>query len=140
MHLRTGYASGVFDLFHIGHLELLKGARAQCDRLVAGIATDAYVLEAKGHLPVVPFQERAAIVEALEIVDEVVPDDSEDKVRAWARHRFDVFFKGDDWKGTAKGARLEGSLCDIGVPVVYLPYTHRTSSTLLRDFLERAPR
>jgi glycerol-3-phosphate cytidylyltransferase len=138
MTMRIGYASGVFDLFHIGHLNLLERASARCDRLIVGVAADDYVREAKGHVPVIPFRERAAIVGALHMVDEVVRDDSEDKVIAWLQHPFHVIFKGDDWTGTPKGHRLETAMRVLDVDVVYFPYTQRTSSTMLREFLATA--
>lgn len=135
MTSRVGYASGVFDLFHIGHLNLLRRARAECDHLIVGVATDDYVLEAKGRPSVVSFGERLAIVRGLRIVDEVVPDVSEDKTIAWQHRRFDVIFKGDDWKDSPKGDRLEATMRALGVEVVYFQYTQQTSSTMLREYL-----
>lgn len=133
---RTGYVPGGWDLFHDGHLRILERARAQCDRLVVGVVTDEGLAAAKGRLPVVPFAERAAVVAAFGLVDDVVTDTSSDKRLAWERVRFDVLFKGDDWQGTAKGDRLEAEMAEVGVELRYFPYTPHTSSTALRAALD----
>lgn len=133
----VGYASGVFDMFHVGHLNILRRAREHCRTLVVGVASDEYVEGLKGRAPVVPLVERLEIISALAMVDEVIIDHAEDKTEAWAERPFDVIFKGDDWKGTAKGRRLEEDMSELGVSVVYFPYTLHTSSTLLRAHLTR---
>lgn len=134
----TGYASGVFDMFHIGHLNLLRRAREYCQTLVVGVASDEYVLALKGREPVVPLAERLEIVSSLRFVDEVIVDRSEDKRVAWRDRRFDAIFKGDDWRGSPKGVRLELAMAEVGAGVVYFPYTLHTSSTRLRGYIERA--
>lgn len=126
-----GYASGVFDLFHVGHLNLLRQARAHCDHLVAGVLVDS-VATHKGHRPVVPFHERLEIVRAVRYVDEAVEDGTLEKLEAWRQVGFHRLFKGDDWKGTARGAQWERDFSAVGVEVVYLPYTTHVSSTTLR--------
>lgn len=131
----VGYASGVFDLFHVGHLNILKRARAHCRVLVAGVASDEFVEAFKGVRPTIPLEERYAIVSALRIVDEVIVDRSADKRLAWMERQFDVIFKGDDWEDTPRGLRLEQDMRAVGVGVVYFPYTMTTSSTLLRSYL-----
>lgn len=131
----VGYSSGVFDMFHVGHLNLLRRARNHCSHLVVGVGSDEYVENLKGRPPVVPCDERIDIISALGIVDEVIIDRSEDKVAAWQQRPFDVIFKGNDWQGTPKGYRLENSMAEIGVTVVYFPYTQHTSSSMLRAFL-----
>jgi glycerol-3-phosphate cytidylyltransferase len=133
----VGYASGVFDMFHVGHLNILRRAREHCETLVVGVGSDEYVEALKGRSPVVPLVERLDIISALGIVDEVIIDHSEDKTLAWAERNFDVIFKGDDWKGSPKGERLEQDMGVLGVEVVYFPYTLHTSSTLLRAYLTR---
>ena len=133
----VGYASGVFDMFNVGHLNILRRARQHCETLVVGVGSDEYVEQLKGRAPVVPLVERLDIISALAIVDEVIIDHSEDKTAAWAERNFDVIFKGDDWKGSAKGERLEADMRGLGVDVVYFPYTLHTSSTLLRSYLTR---
>jgi glycerol-3-phosphate cytidylyltransferase len=133
----VGYASGVFDMFHVGHLNILRRARQHCRTLVVGVGSDEYVEALKGQAPVVPLVERLEIISALGMVDEVIIDHSEDKTLAWAERNFDVIFKGDDWKGSPKGLRLEKAMATLGVDVVYFPYTLHTSSTLLRAHLTR---
>jgi len=130
-----GYVPGGFDLFHIGHLNILRAARARCDFLIAGVATDVSLMGMKGRQPVIPFEERLQIVAGLRLVDRAVADQAQDKRQAWRRHRFDVLFKGDDWRGTVKGLLLEQEMAEVGARVVYFPYTARTSSSTLGEFL-----
>jgi glycerol-3-phosphate cytidylyltransferase len=132
----VGYASGVFDMFHVGHLNILRRARERCEWLIVGVATDEYVEALKGVRPVIPLDERVAIVSAIGIVDEVILDRSEDKRLAWSERKFDVVFKGDDWRGAGKGLRLEAEMRELGVDVVYFPYTLHTSSAMLRERLQ----
>jgi glycerol-3-phosphate cytidylyltransferase len=134
---RVGYAPGVYDLFHIGHLNMLRNARRFCDHLVAGVLTDEQAERAKGMAPVVPLAERLDIVGSLRVVDEAVAEDVPHKLDMWERLRFDVIIKGDDWRGTPKGERLEADFRRVGVDVAYVPYTVRTSSTMLRQALLR---
>ena len=134
----VGYASGVFDMFHVGHLNLLRRARNQCRHLVVGVASDEYVENLKGRPPVVPCDERIDIISALDIVDEVVIDRSSDKIDIWQQRHFDVIFKGNDWQGTPKGYRLERTMGEVGVAVVYFPYTRHTSSSILRAYLTQS--
>ena len=135
-NLRIGYAGGAFDLFHIGHLNILKHARSQCDYLIAGVVTDEVLELTKGKSPIIPFAERIEIVRNISFVDEAVPEDVIDKLDVWRAKPFDVYFKGDDWKGTERARRLEVEFARIGVKVAYFPYTIATSSTLLRRALE----
>ena len=129
---RIGYAAGVYDLFHIGHLNILKHAKSQCDWLIAGVVSDELCASIKGHEPVVPLTERLAIVQSIQFVDEAVAEVLPDKMATWERLRFDIFFKGDDWRGTLKGRELEARFAEVGVEVMYFPYTAHTSSTQLR--------
>ncbi len=131
----VGYVPGVWDMFHVGHLNILTRARPHCDRLVVGAVTDEVVQSAKSHPPVVPLAERMAVVAAMRLVDEVVVDVSSDKTVMWDRLGFDVIFKGDDWRGTPKGDRLERDMGARGVRVVYFPYTPHTSSSMLRALI-----
>ena len=132
---RLGYTSGVYDLFHIGHLQLIKRAKAQCERLIVAVSTDELVMEYKHKKTVIPYHERVEIIRALRYVDEVVPQVNRNKLEAQARYGFDAMFVGDDWKGTALYNEVEEAFRQIGVDVVYLPYTHGTSSTLLTQVL-----
>jgi glycerol-3-phosphate cytidylyltransferase len=133
---RVGYAAGAFDLFHIGHLNLLKHARSACDFLIAGVVSDEMLESAKGRPPVVPLAERLEIVRHISFVDRVHAETLPDKLDTWEVLRFDVFIKGDDWRGTDQARRLEQRFAEVGVEVVYFPYTLNTSSTLLRRALE----
>ena len=132
--MKTGYATGVFDLFHIGHLNLLRRAKEHCDRLIVGVSTDALV-SYKNKRAVIPFEERKAIVEAIRYVDSVVAQENMDKMEAWRRLHFDVMFVGDDWKGTEKWNEYERQFREVGVESVYFPYTKGTSSTLINETL-----
>ena len=131
----VGYAPGAYDLFHIGHLNILKHADEHCDRLIAGVVSDEMLLRAKGRLPVIPLEERMEIVRNLRFVDDVHAEVVPDKIDTWRDVRFDVIFKGDDWRGTAKGRKLERDFAAVGVEVRYFPYTMHTSSTILRKAL-----
>jgi glycerol-3-phosphate cytidylyltransferase len=131
----TGYAPGAYDLFHVGHLNVLRQARALCDRLVVGVVSDEICELTKGVRPFVPLEERLDIVASLAIVDEAYAETTPDRLDAWQDVRFDRIFKGDDWRGTAKGIALEERFAPLGVEVVYFPYTMHTSSTMLRQAL-----
>ena len=130
-----GYTTGVFDLFHIGHLNILRRAKEQCDYLIVGVSTDELVESYKHKSPVIPYEERKAIVEAIKYVDEVVPQINRDKLAAWKQYRFDKMFVGDDWKGSELFSRLEDEFRKLGVEIVYFPYTKGTSSSYLRKIL-----
>jgi glycerol-3-phosphate cytidylyltransferase len=134
---RVGYAPGVYDLFHVGHLNMLRNARRFCDHLIAGVLTDEKAARAKGAAPVVPLAERLDIVGSIRHVDQAVAEDLPTKLEMWERLRFDVIVKGDDWQGTARGDQLEADFAQVGVTVAYVPYTVRTSSTMLRQVLLR---
>jgi glycerol-3-phosphate cytidylyltransferase len=127
-----GYAPGAYDLFHVGHLNVLRRARELCDVLVAGVVADDVCELTKGVRPFVPLEERLDIVGSIAIVDAVHAENTADKLDAWQQVRFHRIFKGDDWRGTAKGRALERRLGAVGVEVVYFPYTMHTSSTMLR--------
>jgi glycerol-3-phosphate cytidylyltransferase len=137
---RVGYAAGAFDLFHVGHLNILKHAKSACDHLIAGVVSDEMLELTKGIRPVVPLAERLEIVSQISYVDEARAEVVPDKLDTWREVRFDVFFKGDDWRGTEKGRRLERDFAAVGVEVVYFPYTVHTSSTALRRALETIDR
>lgn len=128
----VGYTTGCFDMFHIGHLNLLRAAKEKCDYLIAGVNTDELVLSYKNKIPVIPFEERIKIVEAIEFVDKAVPVTERDKFAAWQKYKFDVCFVGDDWKGSEIFNETEKKLALVGVRMEYLPYTKGISSTILR--------
>ncbi|KSU67681.1 adenylyltransferase/cytidyltransferase family protein [Arthrobacter sp. NIO-1057] len=130
--MTIGYAAGAFDLFHVGHLNILRQAKSRCDYLIAGVVSDERLLRTKGQLPVIPESERLDIVSSISFVDEAVLDFHPDRLQTWNEIGFDVFFKGDDWKGTHEGISLEELFATVGVRVEYFPYTVHTSSTKLR--------
>lgn len=134
---RVGYVPGAWDMFHVGHLNLLRRARAECEYLVVGVVTDETLVAAKGRPPEIPLAERLKVVDALSLVDAVVVDRSTSKLDAWRRVHFDVLFKGTDWQGTSKGQRLEADMARVGASVRYFPYTEHVSSTALREIRSR---
>jgi glycerol-3-phosphate cytidylyltransferase len=136
MAQRVGYAAGAFDLFHVGHLNILRHAKENCDVLVAGVVSDEMLRAVKGVEPVVPTAERAEIVRHIRYVDAVHIETVPDKLDTWKAVGFTHFFKGDDWRGTPKGELLEREFARVGVEVVYFPYTVHTSSTALRRALD----
>ncbi|MBC1231938.1 adenylyltransferase/cytidyltransferase family protein [Listeria booriae] len=134
---KLGYTSGVFDLFHIGHLNILKKAKEQCEHLIVAVSTDELVQSYKNKTPVIPFAERLEIVQAISFVDEVTAQTTRDKIAAMEKFQFDVMFVGSDWKGSPLFTETERILKANGVDVVYFPYTSNTSSTLLTQTLNK---
>lgn len=129
-----GYTSGVYDLFHIGHLNLLKNAKGLCDKLIVGVSVDKLV-EYKNKRSVIPFEERLEIVRSIKYVDAAIPQEELDKFKMWEKLHFDVLFVGDDWYNTPSWKEMEEKFSKVGVRVVYFPYTKGTSSTLLNETL-----
>lgn len=132
-----GYTTGVFDMFHIGHLNILKRAKEQCDYLIVGVSTDELCKSYKKKEPIIPYEERKAIIEAIKYVDKVVPQTDRNKFAAWERIKFDVMFVGDDWKNSPLFTELENKFKNVGVKIVFFPYTKTTSSTILREKLDK---
>lgn len=128
---KIGYTAGVYDLFHIGHLNLLRRAKEKCNSLIVGVSTDELVLNYKKRRPIINFSERVSIVEAIRFVDKVVPQTDRDKFTAFQKLNFDVLFVGDDWKGTPFWMDLEKRLNKVDVDVIYLSYTKSISSSEL---------
>lgn len=131
-----GYTTGVYDMFHVGHLNIIRCAKSQCDYLIVGVSTDELVQIEKGKIPVIPFEERAAIVAALKYVDKIVPQVDKDKFGAWEKYHFDKMFVGSDWKGTPQWEKYEQELSPVGVEIVYLPHTDGISSTKLTEIIK----
>lgn len=132
---KKGYTTGVYDMFHIGHLNVLENAKKNCDQLVVGVSTDELVSDYKKRRPIIPFEERIRIVGALKCVDKVIPQENMDKLSVMLKEKCNVIFVGDDWKGTEKWNMYEKQFLEHGIEVVYLPYTKGTSSTKLRQKL-----
>tara|TARA_B100000315_G_C14540991_1_gene570859 strand:- start:1274 stop:1690 length:417 start_codon:yes stop_codon:yes gene_type:complete len=134
--LIIGYTTGVFDLFHVGHLNILKNAKLMCDKLIVGVTTDELVKQ-KLRKTVIPFEERIEIVCNIRYVDAVVPQENWDKYEAWERYKFDIMFVGDDWFQSPRFKDVEKKLSKKDVKVIYFPYTKGSSSTLINEVLER---
>ena len=130
---KIGYTTGVFDMFHIGHLNILKRAKEQCEYLIVGVSTDELVASYKHKTPIIPFNERKEIVASCRYVDMVVAQENRDKIAAFQKIGFNVMFVGDDWKGKSLFVEVEEYLHSHGAEVIYFPYTQGTSSTILRE-------
>ena len=134
--LVIGYTTGVFDLFHIGHLNMLNNAKSLCGKLIVGVTIDELV-SYKNKKAIIPYEERIEIVRNIKCVDAVVPQESMDKFEAWKRLKFDVMFVGDDWYGTEKWKQYENQFAEVGVKIVYFPYFKGTSSTKIREVINK---
>ena len=135
---KKGFTVGTFDMFHIGHLNLMKQAKEYCDYLIVGIHSDEWVMLCKNRPTVINYEDRAAIVGAIRYVDEVVKNETRSKMEAWEKYHFDVAFIGDDWKGTEVWNKIEAELKSVGCDVVYIPYTKGISTTQIREKLKDA--
>ena len=133
---KIGYTTGVFDMFHIGHLNILRRAKEQCEYLIVGVSTNELVMEYKHKVPVIPFEERIEIVKAIRYVDKVVAQTTMDKLVAWKEFEFDAMFHGSDWANSSLYAEYEKVLERVGAKLVFLPHTTGTSSTMLMEKLQ----
>ncbi|MCM3665239.1 adenylyltransferase/cytidyltransferase family protein [Mesobacillus subterraneus] len=133
---KIGYTTGVFDLFHVGHLNILRKAKEECEFLIVGVSTDELVMEYKNKKPVIPYVDRAEIIEGIKYVDMVVPQVNRDKFSAWENLKFDAMFVGDDWKGSPLFSEVEKKFKQVGVEIVYFPYTKGVSSTELKHIIQ----
>lgn len=134
---RVGYTTGAFDMFHIGHLNILQKSKEMCEYLIVGVSTDELIHFYKNKLPIVPFEERMRIVEAIKYVDKVVPQLTLDKMDAWEHLKFDVLFHGDDWKESSLYKDIAQKLNKVGCELIFFPYTNGTSSTILSQALHK---
>ncbi|MBQ4571480.1 MAG: adenylyltransferase/cytidyltransferase family protein [Bacilli bacterium] len=132
---KIGYTTGVFDMFHIGHLNILKKAKEQCEYLIVGVSTDEVVKNYKNKLPIIPFEQRCEIVSAIKYVDEVVPQTSMNKMDAYKKLKFNAIFHGSDWKGSEMYNKIIDEFSEVGVDIVFLPHTDGISSTMISDKL-----
>ena len=131
-----GYTTGVFDMFHIGHLNILKRAKMYCDYLIVGVSSDKLVRKEKNKTPVINQDERIEIVESIRYVDKVVPQFDKNKMAAFEVFKFDKMFVGSDWRGTDVWNKFELDFSKIGVEIIYLDYTEGISSTVLTNFVK----
>jgi len=127
-----GYTCGVYDLFHVGHLNLLRSAKLMCDRLIVGVSSDE-LASYKGKRPFIPFIERIEIVRSIRYVDIAIPQTNLDKFEAWKKLKFDILFVGDDWYRSSQWREYEQKLKEVNVTTIYFPYTTTTSSTLIKN-------
>ena len=134
---KIGYTTGVFDMFHIGHLNLLRRAKEKCEYLIVGVSTDEVVRSYKNKTPIIPYDQRAAIVEAIKYVDEVVPQTSMNKTEFLEHRHFDVMFHGDEWKGTELYNKYEEEFAKLGARIEYLAHTDGISSSILREKVKK---
>mgnify|MGYP004547596869 CR=1 FL=1 len=130
-----GYTSGVYDMFHIGHLNIIQRAKEQCDYLIVGVTSDELCLKRKNKLPIIPEKDRIAIVKAIKYVDKVIVQSDMDKLRIVKDYHVDKVFVGSDWKGTKSWNEYENAFKAVGCEVVYLDHTDGISSTILRGRL-----
>ena len=136
---RIGYTTGVFDLFHIGHLNILRNAKEQCEYLIVGVSTDEVVKNYKNKTPIIPYEERSAIVASIKYVDQVVPQETMDKYEAWEKYHFDAAIGGArrDEEKSSMYIEIEEKLKAVGCDMVFLPHTDGTSSTIITDVLHK---
>ena len=134
---KIGYTTGVFDMFHIGHLNIIRKSKELCDQLIVGVSTDEVVKSYKHKTPIIPFDERIAIVSALKYVDRAVPQTSMNKMQAWEKLHFNAIFHGSDWKGSDMYNKMIDEFKKVGVDVIFLPHTEGVSSTFLSDILHK---
>jgi len=130
-----GYTTGVYDMFHIGHLNIIKRAKEQCDFLIVGVSTDELVQKEKSKTPIIPFEDRYKIVEAIRYVDKVIPQYNKNKMEAWKKYKFHKMFVGSDWQGTETWNNYEKQFAPVGVDIVYLSHTDGISSSILRNII-----
>ena len=135
--MTVGYTTGVYDMFHIGHLNVIRRAKEQCDYLIVGVSTDELVLKEKGKTPVIPYEERVQIVEAIKYVDRVVPQLDKNKLAAWEKYKFQKMFVGSDWKGTPQWNLIEEQFTPLNVDIIYLPHTDGVTSTMLTGVIKK---
>lgn len=131
-----GYTAGVFDMFHVGHLNILKQAKKHCDYLIVAVSPDELVFSYKGKKPIMSLEDRMAIIEAIKYVDKVVIQHDRDKIKAYHNYKFDVMFVGDDWKGNPLFEEVEKELSKHGSKIQFFSYTNKVSSTKLRSILK----
>lgn len=132
-----GYTTGVFDLFHVGHVRILKKAKSLCDKLIVGVSTDRLVKKYKNKYPVLKHKERIEVVKSIKYVDYVVSQNTLNKFTSWKKLKYDFIFVGDDWFATKKWMKLDKEFKTLGVRIVYLPYTKGTSSTKINNILNK---
>ena len=134
---KVGYTSGVYDMFHIGHLNILERAKQECDYLIVGVTSDELCLSRKGKLPIINQNDRIKIIQAIRYVDKAIFQETMDKIDVIKKYGVDAVFVGSDWKGTPSWNEYENEFSKVGCSVVYLDHTDGISSTILREKLNQ---
>ncbi len=132
-----GYTTGVFDLFHVGHVRILKKSKSLCDKLIVGVSSDKLVKKYKNKYPVISQKERIEVVKSNKYVDYVVSQNTLNKFISWKKLKYDIMFVGDDWYASKKWKILDKKFKELGVKIIYLPYTKKTSSTKINNILNQ---
>jgi glycerol-3-phosphate cytidylyltransferase len=132
---KVGLIAGIFDMYHVGHLDIMRQAKDLCEYLIVAVGTDEFTLSRKNHFPIIPFEERCQIVQAIRYVDEVVPETNLDKVEAYNMYHFNVMIAGNDHENEPLYIEAARKLKEFGVDTIYIPRIYKTSSTLLRNIL-----
>ena len=132
---KVGYTDGVYDLFHVGHLNMIETAKKYCETLIVGVHGDDEVESYKHRRPIINEKDRCRIISSIKGVDKAVITPFRDKIKLWELYHFDVVFIGDDWKGTERWNRFEKELGEVGVKVIYVPYTKGISTTEIRAMI-----
>lgn len=135
MKYKIGYTTGVFDLFHIGHLNIIRKAKDYCEHLIVGVSSDELVENYKKIKPIIPFEERVKIVGAIKYVDQIVVQDNFNKITAWEKYKFNVHFHGNDWENTDAYNNILEELKKRGVDNIFFPYTKGTSTTNIKKYI-----
>lgn len=133
--IKIGYTTGVFDMFHIGHLNIIKQSKENCDFLIVGVTSDEEVMRVKNKKTIIPLEQRIKIVEAIKYVDKVIIEDDVDKIKAWNEIHYDILFKGSDWKNSSEFTKYENFFFDKGVEICFFEYTPGISSSKIREKL-----
>lgn len=135
--ITIGYTTGAFDLFHIGHLNILRNSKAMCDKLIVGVSTDNLIETTKNKKCTIPFSDRIEIVRSIKYVDIAIPQEDKNKLEAWKKLKFNIMFVGDDWFNQNNWKNYEKQLNDVGVKIMYFPYTKHISSTILKKEISK---
>ena len=130
---KVGYTTGTFDLFHVGHLNILEKAKENCEYLIVGVSTDELVKEYKGESPVISFEDRIRIIRALKCVDKAIPQQTMNKLDVLEDIQYDVLFHGDHWKNTEMYNEIEEKLAEKNISCVYFPYTKSISTQSIKE-------
>ena len=134
---KVGYIVGAFDLFHVGHVNILRNAKSMCDYLIVGLSTDEWVKNYKNQTVIIPFGQRKEMLMSCKFVDSVVSQEDFDDFKMWEKLNFDIIFVGDDWKESERFKELEKKFKAVNVKIVYFPYTKDVSTTTIKEKIKK---